>query len=158
MSNKLRDIALVLSGSLISAIFTYYFYFPNTSTTRAPLKKISNPSKNCENVELRVLIHGGAGVIAKEIDGTPYYQALAQILKSIRAFGERDDVCAVDVVEFAVVQLENEPLFNAGRGAVFTADDTHGITSFPSLPHLNSAQLLSTFLQSWKLALWMALI
>ena len=31
----------------------------------------------------------------------------------------------MDICEFAVCLLENEPLFNAGKGAVFTAEETH---------------------------------
>ena len=35
------------------------------------------------------------------------------------------DITAIDIVEYAVKLLEDEPLFNAGKGAVFTADETH---------------------------------
>ena len=74
-----------------------------------------------------IVIHGGAGVISKETDPNPYYDALKRIISTSYQFAvELDGKCSpVDVVEFAVKLLEDEPLFNAGRGAVLTADGTH---------------------------------
>lgn len=70
-----------------------------------------------------IALHGGAGTILKS-QMTPekelaYTNALKQALK------EGEDILrqggpALDAVEKAVISLENEPLFNAGRGAVFT--------------------------------------
>ena len=69
-------------------------------------------------------VHGGAGVIEKG-DLTPareeaYRAGLRAALdaggKVLRAGGS-----SVDAVEAAVKVLEDDPLFNAGRGAVFTA-------------------------------------
>lgn len=70
-----------------------------------------------------MVIHGGAGTIRKETM-TPereaaYREALAQALQAgyqILAAGGP----ALDAVEAAVNVMENSPLFNAGRGAVFT--------------------------------------
>lgn len=70
-------------------------------------------------------IHGGAGVIERG-DLEPgqegaYRQSLAAALaageKVLRAGG-----ASLDAVEATIRVLENDPLFNAGRGAVFTAD------------------------------------
>ena len=70
-----------------------------------------------------IAIHGGAGTILrstmtpeKEIE---YKQALADAINA----GELvliDGGSALDAVEAAIVSLENNPLFNAGKGAVFT--------------------------------------
>jgi len=71
------------------------------------------------------VIHGGAGTIARSINGDPYIVALKQILKDTYEFAIRSSslpLTAVDIVEFAVKQLENNELFNAGKGAVFTSD------------------------------------
>ena len=70
-------------------------------------------------------IHGGAGTILKE-SMTPaleeqYRKGLQQALAagfSILANGGN----AVEAVKAAVVQLEDFPLFNAGKGAVFTKE------------------------------------
>ncbi|WP_310395739.1 isoaspartyl peptidase/L-asparaginase [Hymenobacter sp.] len=73
-------------------------------------------------------IHGGAGTIARASltpdDERQYRAALTAAL----ALGHdllRDGGAALDAVEAAVRSLEDCPLFNAGRGAVFTHDGHH---------------------------------
>lgn len=70
-------------------------------------------------------IHGGAGVIeraslsaAKELD---YRAGLEAALRAGAAVLEKDG-SALDAVEAVIRVMEDNPLFNAGRGAVFTAD------------------------------------
>ena len=70
-------------------------------------------------------IHGGAGTILRQAM-TPdaeraYRDALAASLESGRSVLASGG-SAVDAVVAAVVSLEDCPLFNAGRGAVFTSD------------------------------------
>lgn len=73
-------------------------------------------------------VHGGAGVLPPA-DMTPdrkaaYHAALARVLHA----GEKvlaADGTALDAVTAAVTALEDEPLFNAGKGAVFTHAGTH---------------------------------
>ncbi|MES3026065.1 MAG: isoaspartyl peptidase/L-asparaginase [Pseudomonadota bacterium] len=69
-------------------------------------------------------VHGGAGVIAGDTAQEPYHAGLRAALAAggavLRAGGS-----AVAAVAAAVAALEDCPLFNAGRGAVFTADETH---------------------------------
>lgn len=70
-------------------------------------------------------IHGGAGTILRSAM-TPqkeaaFHVALATALEAGEAV-LREDGSAMDAVVAAVCVLENEPLFNAGRGAVFTAE------------------------------------
>ncbi len=72
-----------------------------------------------------IVIHGGAGVIDRK-ELTPgqemaYREALA------RAIGAGTKVLAngasaLDAVEATITVMEDDPLFNAGRGAVFTAE------------------------------------
>jgi len=73
-------------------------------------------------------IHGGAGTLlrgqmtpAKEQE---YTAALKQALDAGHAVLSKAG-SALDAVETAVRVLEDCPLFNAGRGSVFTADGTH---------------------------------
>ena len=70
-------------------------------------------------------IHGGAGVIDRG-DLTPekehaYRSAIAQALEAGKAVLERGG-SALDAVQAAVVILEDDPHFNAGRGAAIAAD------------------------------------
>jgi beta-aspartyl-peptidase (threonine type) len=75
-----------------------------------------------------LVIHGGAGTISRS-SMTPrkenmYKIALTQALLE----GERvlnGGGSALKTVETVVTYLENNPLFNAGRGAVFSYDETH---------------------------------
>ncbi len=75
--------------------------------------------------EFGIVVHGGAGGISR--DGyTPeqdaaYREALSEAL---RAGYEilRNGGSSVDAVEAAITIMEDDSLFNAGRGAVFTAE------------------------------------
>ena len=72
-----------------------------------------------------LVIHGGAGTITKE-SMTPekekaYTEKLSEALKA--GFSEiQKGNSSVEAVAASIVILENSPLFNAGKGAVFTAD------------------------------------
>ena len=75
-----------------------------------------------------IAIHGGAGTISPSTmtpqNETAYKQALQAALtagyKVLEAKGS-----ALEAVTHAVIELENTPLFNAGRGSVFTYDGKH---------------------------------
>ena len=73
-------------------------------------------------------IHGGAGTIARAslspADELLYRAALEAAL-GIGYDMLRDGAAALDAVEAAVRSLEDCPLFNAGRGAVFTHEGHH---------------------------------
>ncbi|WP_407732403.1 beta-aspartyl-peptidase [Pseudocitrobacter faecalis] len=75
-----------------------------------------------------IAIHGGAGAISrtqlsaqKELE---YVEALSTIVEQAQHWLE-EGASALDVVTEAVRLLEECPLFNAGIGSVFTADETH---------------------------------
>lgn len=75
-----------------------------------------------------IAIHGGAGTILRTSMSvsaeTEYHAALHAVLSA----GQRvlaDGGSALDAVSEAVRLLEDCPLFNAGRGAVYTAAGTH---------------------------------
>ncbi len=75
-----------------------------------------------------LVIHGGAGVITRE-DLSPADEAairadLDRALDAGNAVLE-DGGTALDAATAAVQVLEDSPWFNAGKGAVFTADGTH---------------------------------
>lgn len=80
------------------------------------------------NEQFAIAIHGGAGTLNKARFSPEllqqYENALQQALLAgltILQNGGR----SLDAVEAAVIELENCPLFNAGRGAVFTAGGDH---------------------------------
>jgi len=75
-----------------------------------------------------IAIHGGAGTIRRETltpeQEKSYLSALEEALDAGYKILEKNGT-ALDAVEAAVVSLENCPLFNAGKGSVFTADGKH---------------------------------
>ncbi|OGQ17070.1 MAG: hypothetical protein A2138_05850 [Deltaproteobacteria bacterium RBG_16_71_12] len=72
-------------------------------------------------------IHGGAGTIPRTMDATQV-AAYQDALRAALSLGRERLVAgasSLDVVEAVVRVLEDDPLFNAGKGAVFTHDGTH---------------------------------
>ena len=81
-----------------------------------------------EQAEWRLVIHGGAGVILREnmtAEREAAYTAALQTALEAGAAVLRDGGSAVDAVQAAVIPMEDDPLFNAGKGAVFTASTEH---------------------------------
>ena len=73
-------------------------------------------------------IHGGAGTILKSTMTPEKELAYKNGLRDAIEAGEsilKSGGSAFDAVESAIIQLENNPLFNAGKGAVFTNIGTH---------------------------------
>ncbi|KWV92370.1 asparaginase [Erythrobacter sp. YT30] len=70
-----------------------------------------------------IAIHGGAGTIRRE-DTTPeqvaQYEAALQKALDEGAAILAEGGTSMDAIKAAIVLMEDEPLFNAGRGAVFT--------------------------------------
>jgi beta-aspartyl-peptidase (threonine type) len=87
----------------------------------AEIKQLQGP----QNPRLGFIIHGGAGVI-KPGTLTPemekqYRDALEQaVMAGYKAL--QDGKTSIEAVEVALRIMEDSPLFNAGKGAVFTAD------------------------------------
>jgi beta-aspartyl-peptidase (threonine type) len=87
----------------------------------------TSPEATSPAPEWALAIHGGAGVISKNLPDSvrlDYEASLSAALeagKTMLADGE----ASLDVVEAVVRMLEEDPRFNAGRGAVFTADGVH---------------------------------
>lgn len=72
-------------------------------------------------------IHGGAGTISRDLPEErrrQYYEGLERALtagEEVLASGGT----ALDAVEAVILVLEDDPLFNAARGAVYTHEGTH---------------------------------
>lgn len=75
-----------------------------------------------------IAIHGGAGTLVKGMMTPEKEIAYKKALEFALDLGYdilKGGGSAIDAVEKAVVALEDSPLFNAGKGSVFTADGTH---------------------------------
>ena len=75
-----------------------------------------------------IAIHGGAGVISAAHTDARQTEAYHHALFAIVAAAQKmllEGASALDATCRAVELLEENPLFNAGHGAVFTHDETH---------------------------------
>src|ERR1035441_3822354 len=79
-----------------------------------------------------IVVHGGAGVIERAslppAGETAYRASLTQATEAGAKVLDRGG-SAIDAVEAAVQVLEDDPLFNAGRGAVFTSEGKNELDS-----------------------------
>ncbi|HKJ80003.1 MAG TPA: isoaspartyl peptidase/L-asparaginase [Prolixibacteraceae bacterium] len=84
-----------------------------------------NPGNAVAQKPIAIAIHGGAGIIAKSEMAPEKEQLYKQKLNEALDVGYgllRDGQPATDVVVAVIEILENSPLFNAGKGAVFTSE------------------------------------
>jgi beta-aspartyl-peptidase (threonine type) len=74
-----------------------------------------------------IAIHGGAGVIKKSTHQHIADKYIADLTKSLTAGLDvlKSKGNALDACIRAVVVMEDSPLFNAGKGAVYTKDEGH---------------------------------
>ena len=85
-------------------------------------------SETNEEAKLSLAIQGGAGTIRRAAMSAEREAAYRDGLQQALLGGWevlQDKGKALDAVERAVCLLEDNPLFNAGRGAVFTHDERH---------------------------------
>ncbi|MCF8222256.1 MAG: isoaspartyl peptidase/L-asparaginase [Bacteroidales bacterium] len=78
--------------------------------------------------EWALVIHGGAGVITRDLMTSERDSAYRSVLRAALKKGESvlaQRGTAIDAVEQTIHIMENSPLFNAGRGAVFTSEGTN---------------------------------
>ena len=79
-----------------------------------------------------IVVHGGAGVIERSLLGPNGEAAYRASLKQATGAGAKvldQGGTSLDAVETTLKILEDDPLFNAGRGAVFTADGRNELDS-----------------------------
>ncbi|WP_260705315.1 isoaspartyl peptidase/L-asparaginase family protein [Edaphobacter flagellatus] len=71
-----------------------------------------------------IVLHGGAGVIERKSMNPETDAYRAALKKSVQAAADVLDKggSSVDAIIAAIRLMEDDPLFNAGKGAVFTAD------------------------------------
>jgi beta-aspartyl-peptidase (threonine type) len=110
--------------NFISVLLIVAFLFLPISAQKgsfAEIKQLQSP----QNPKLGFMIHGGAGVIKKgSLSPEREKEYRAKLEEAVLAGYKtlQSGKSGLDAVETAIRILEDSPLFNAGKGAVFTAD------------------------------------
>ena len=92
------------------------------------LSAYNQKQPNMNNKKAILVIHGGAGTILKKNMTPEKEEAYRQKLTEALMAGQKvlnDSGTSTDAVIAAIEVLENSPLFNAGKGSVFTHHETN---------------------------------
>ena len=108
--------------TILSALLIFGVTFFSCKTDKKP-SSIQGKSVIGQKQEWAIVIHGGAGGITKE-NLTPEldkeYRASLQVALTAGKKILSEGGSALDAVEQTIRTMEDNPLFNAGKGAVFT--------------------------------------
>lgn len=85
----------------------------------------TNQKETSNKIEFGLVVHGGAGTLARENYSdekiAEYNSKLNEALSKGYSVLENGG-SAIEAIEQTIIVMENSPLFNAGKGAVFTAN------------------------------------
>ena len=113
---------------IIGALVVFLAACTGLATQAETTPVTADTSEAVERPEWRLVIHGGAGVITRERLSDEQEAAYRAALETALEAGAeilRNGGSAVDAVQAAVIPMEDDALFNAGHGAVFTAAAEH---------------------------------
>ena len=100
---------------------------------------------NTERADYAIVIHGGAGTILKKNMTPEKEKAYLDELNKALNIGEailKKGGSSMDAVEQTIISMENSPLFNSGKGAVFTNAGTNELdASFMEGENLNAGAI-----------------
>lgn len=87
-----------------------------------------NTSNNTNDPKAVLVVHGGAGSLSTDQMSDSTQQAVENKISEALVAGRKHLVeggSSLEAVKIAINLLEDSPLFNAGKGAVFTEEGTH---------------------------------
>ena len=106
-------------NKLSSIVFLFIILITKLSCVQ---NQNSNKKDGLEN-KFGIVIHGGAGTILKKnMSDEKEQQYKAKLKQAIQVGYEilKNNGSSIDAVEKSITVLENSPLFNAGKGSVFS--------------------------------------
>ena len=109
----------ILKFSIILSLLAFY----SCENTRNDVNKKFAINSDTEAAEYAMVIHGGAGTILKKNMTTQMYDAYYTALDTALMIGEKilkEGGTSLEAIEKTIHFMEDSPLFNSGRGAVFT--------------------------------------
>lgn len=114
--------------NLYYTLLLLVFACQNPTSNQEPIVTDGSTNTIEDKQEFAIVIHGGAGTILKQ-NMTPEKEAAykAKLEEAIRVGYNilKEGGTSLDAVEKTINVLENSPLFNAGKGAVFTNAETN---------------------------------
>jgi len=108
--------------SFLSIIFLITILF---TSCNAPADQTVGITPDPEPYEYALVLHGGAGNMNFQSVPEPYQEKFKHALDSALQLGLdvlKEGGKSIDAVEVVIRCLEDNPLFNAGKGAVFTSE------------------------------------
>ena len=110
---------------IIYLLFPFLVFSTCKNETKETSENIQNES---EKVEFSIIIHGGAGSIRRDNMSEEKEAKYRQKLEEAIRVGYdilKNGGTSIDAVQNTINILEDSPLFNAGKGAVFTHEGTN---------------------------------
>ena len=121
------------AGLLVGMVATFVgLSGPVAVGTRAVVAAENSQTIAATGHKWAIVLHGGAGVIERKSMSAETDAAYRAALKrSIQAAADvlEKGGSSMDAVEAAIKLMEDDPLFNSGKGAVFTADGKNELDS-----------------------------
>ena len=110
-----------ISKVLLAFLVTIPGAAPAQKSTFGEIRQLQSP----QNPKLGFMVHGGAGVVTRgsltpEKEKEFRFELEKAVLAGYKAL--QNGKSSLDAVEIAIRLLEDSPLFNAGKGAVFSND------------------------------------
>ncbi len=109
---------------ILTYLFIIFWLFGCKNFEKSPPEVIKTSENSVENEEnFGIVIHGGAGTILKENMGDSLEGAYKAKLKEAISVGYeilKNGGTSLDAVTNTINVMEDSPLFNSGKGAVFT--------------------------------------
>jgi len=89
--------------------------------------EIEEPMPENHKKDFAIALHGGAGVISRDIDPEVRDNYLSSLEEALTLGRDllADGGSSLDAVEAVIRHMEDDDRFNAGRGAVFTSEEKH---------------------------------
>jgi L-asparaginase / beta-aspartyl-peptidase len=113
-----------LKPIIFTAILTFTISFISCRNVNKTTVN-NSPGSSDKRQEWAIVIHGGAGVITREKMTPELDKHYRESLTAAMNVGKKilnEGGSALDAVEKTINMMEDNPLFNAGKGAVFTHD------------------------------------
>ncbi|HWB03849.1 MAG TPA: isoaspartyl peptidase/L-asparaginase [Verrucomicrobiales bacterium] len=101
-------------------------HFMKTTFFPVLLLSLMTVQSFCADTPITLVIHGGAGIMRKELTPAKEAEARKGLEQALRAGFKvlQNGGSSTDAVTTAIVTMEDLPVFNAGRGAVLTSAGT----------------------------------